>query len=87
MAHTKTIELPIGKIVITVDYDDLNRPISGNITHDLKGDEEDEDTEFNAAMDGISSLVLAHAMAEIDVESKGYIEGLDTAISACESNL
>ena len=84
---TKVIELPIGGIVVTIDYDELNRPISGNIIHtDLKANEE-EDELFNAAMDGILSLILAHAMGEIDITSNGYIEGLDTAIDSCANNL
>ena len=85
MYTTKEFKLPVGGITVTIDYDGENRPISGSITDtDLKtehGDEEDE--LYNAAMDAITSLVLAHAMAEIDVTSKGYIEGLETTISAC----
>lgn len=82
--HTQVITLPIGNIIITIERDEEMKPTSGTITHDLVDD--DEDTEFNAAMDGITSMVLAHAMADVDVQSAGYLEGLDTAISACESN-
>jgi len=84
----KVIKLPIGGIVVTIDYDDDNRPISGNITHtDLKDEYNEEEEElYNASMDGVLSLILAHAMAEIDITSKGYIEGLETAINACANN-
>ena len=84
----KEIKLPIGGIVITIDYDEDGRPISGNIVDtDLKTEHNDpEDELYNAAMDGVLSMVLAHAMAEVDVTSSGYIEGLETAIDACANN-
>ena len=37
---------------------------------------------FNASVDAIESLVLAHSLAGIDVESKEYIEGLETTLDA-----
>lgn len=84
---TKEIKLPIGGIVVTIDYDSEDRPVSGNISTQLKVDIEDEGDElYNAAMDAIESIVLAHAMAEIDIQSNGYIEGLETAITSCDNN-
>jgi hypothetical protein len=85
---TKVIELPIGGIVITIDYDEENRPISGNITDtELTTEHRDEEDElYNAGMDAILAMVLAHAMAEIDVTSPAYIEGLETAVNAVENN-
>lgn len=85
---TKEIKLPIGGIIVTIDYDDENRPISGSIIHsELKAEKEDpEDELYNAAIDGIASMILAHAMAEIDIQSNGYIEGLETAIESCSNN-
>ena len=85
---TKEFKLPVGGIVVTIDYDEEGRPISGNIIDtELKTENNDEEDElYNASMDGILSMVLAHAMAEVDITSKGYIEGLDTAINACANN-
>jgi hypothetical protein len=37
---------------------------------------------YNAAIDGIESMVLAHACAGIDVTSPAYVEGLETAVEA-----
>jgi len=86
---TKTIELHLYGIVLSIDYDDQNRPIAGCIRstglHTEYNDPEDE--LYNVAMDAIESIVLAHAMAEVDVCSKGYIEGLETAVNNCASNL
>jgi len=57
----------------------------GTITSDLKepGDTED----FAAAMDGIESMILAHACAGIDIASPAYIEGIETAVLACQNNM
>ena len=46
--------------------------------------EEERDSRilYNAAIDGIESLILAHACAGIDVESPAYLEGLETAVQA-----
>ena len=85
---TRTIKLPCFGIEVTIETDDKHKPISGVITNtNLKTDNEDEEDElYNAAMDGILSLILAHAMAEIDITSVGYIEGLETAVNACANN-
>lgn len=84
----KTIVLPVGGIEITLTYGENGLPINGTILHtDLKTEHDDEEDElYNAAMDGISSLVLAHACANIDVTEPNYIEGLKIAIDACANN-
>jgi ribosomal protein S30 len=45
--------------------------------------------QYNGAVDGIESLVLAHAhaCAGIDVESPAYVEGLKTTVEAIGNNL
>jgi hypothetical protein len=40
-----------------------------------------------SAIDALESLVLAHAVAGVNVESKKYIEGLRTAIDAIGNNV
>jgi hypothetical protein len=83
----KIIKLLVFGIVVTIDYDEQGRPISGNISTELHEDGEDEGIDlYNACMDAIESMVLAHAMAEVDITSNGYIEGLDTAVNACAGN-
>ena len=51
---------------------------SGSITSDLKfqKDDPDYDPAYNASIDAVESLVLAHACAGMDVESAQYQEGL-----------
>ena len=43
----------------------------------------DNRKKFNAAMDGIESMILGHAVAGVDVENSDYIEGIETAVQAC----
>jgi hypothetical protein len=47
----------------------------------------EEPKEFNDALEGISSLVLAQAIAGIDITTDAYIESLNTAIEGCANNL
>ena len=46
-----------------------------------------DDDRLDAAMDGVESLVLAHACAGIDVQNPRYAEGIRTCMDACASNL
>ena len=43
--------------------------------------------QFNGAVDGIMSMILAHACAGIDIESPEYLEGIKTAIEASANNI
>ena len=52
-------------------------------TTGVKEDGDDpSDLEYNSAIDGLESLVLAHAMMGIDVVSPEYQQGLWTALQA-----
>lgn len=44
--------------------------------------EPDESSEMKAALDTLEALVLAHAVAGVDVASPAYVEGVETAIDA-----
>lgn len=82
---TKRIELPCFKIVVNLEMDEEGRIDNGSISSDLHETGKGAKT-FNAAMDGIESMILAHACAGIDIESPAYIEGIDTAVNACGEN-
>lgn len=72
---------------ISVTLDDQG---GGTIESDLHEDVETETAEgsvadtllLDAAVDALESLVLAHAVAGIDITSPAYLEGLETAIDA-----
>lgn len=56
------------------------------LSSELHSDDPD-DEKFNAAIDGIESLILAHALAGVDIESEAYTNGLITAIDSIDVNL
>ena len=79
----KTINLPIFGIVVTLTNDG-----GGSIsTTDLQTKHKDvEDELYNASMNGIESLILAHACAGVDITTKEYIIGIETAVHGCANN-
>lgn len=42
---------------------------------------------FNAAIDGLEALILAHACAGVDIASPAYVEGIETAVDAIGNHL
>lgn len=85
---TKTIELPCYGIVIE-DHGNILSVLGATITHEITGDElpEGEDEKiFHAIIDGITSLILAHYQAGIDVTTPAYIEGIETAVEEAATN-
>ncbi len=73
-------------IELSLTYADTRGRRSGSVTSSLHSSDADDD-QFNAAMDAVESLVLAHACAGIDVTETRYVAGLRTCIDACENNL
>ena len=45
-----------------------------------------DDMQYAAAIDGLESLILAHACAGIDISSSAYVEGIETAVEAIVNN-
>lgn len=55
----------------------------GKITSNLKGEDADpSETHMDAQLDVVESIVLAHAVAGIDVADPKYVEGLNTTVNA-----
>ena len=42
---------------------------------------------YEAALDGIEALVLAHACAGVDVKDPKYVEGIESAIHGAANNI
>ena len=64
--------------------------IGGVITSNLKIDLSTtayEDIWYDGAMNAIESIILAHACAGIDIESPRYVEGIVTAVNACDNQV
>ena len=84
----KTIVLPMdlgyGPVTVVLGDADPNKPgtfMGGNITGFVDPSKPLSDSRFDTANDVLSSIVLAHACAGIDVTSPAYVEGLETTIS------
>ncbi|MEE9540814.1 MAG: hypothetical protein V3V85_04885 [Candidatus Thorarchaeota archaeon] len=84
----KTIKLPCFGIVVELDDTMVG---FGGITSDLGEEPSDpmspDGSEYNGAIHAIESLILAHAVAGIDIESPAYMEGIETAVDAIGNNL
>ena len=78
----KTIELPIHNIVVTLDGE-------GGYIRSCLGQfgNTPEDDVYNAAIDALESLILAHACAGIDISSPAYLEGIETAVDAIPNEI
>ena len=82
--RTRTIRLPCFGIAVRIERTNTAQtPGAGTITSDLTGPSRTAaERLFNAAIDGLESLILAHACAGVDVESLAYVEGIETAVEA-----
>lgn len=74
-AEPRVIRLNAFDITVTVTPEG-----SGRIESSLH--DESESSEAKAALDGVESMILAHAVAGIDVNSPRYLEGIETAVEA-----
>lgn len=79
------MSLPCYEIEVELDEPDEDGGFnSGSITSMLTAgrDEYPENDPWLTCMDVIESMVLAHAVAGIDIMSPAYIEGIETAVDA-----
>jgi hypothetical protein len=82
------ITLPVFNIMIVLNDDVNQNSRVGSITSDIKEHEDNDADEelYNAAIDGVTSIILGHAIAGVDVESDEYVEGIADAVHACANN-
>jgi len=76
------IHLPCFSITIRLErINTAKTPAAGAIVSDLKSPGKTAvDRRYNAAVDGLESLILAQACAGVDVKSPAYLEGIETAV-------
>ena len=58
----------------------------GSIVSDLHQPPDPDDPDswgYDAAMHAIEAIILAHAIAGIEVASPAYVEGVETAVATC----
>jgi hypothetical protein len=79
-----TIRLPCFGITIRLDRKNTAKtPGAGTIASDLKtAGKSAANKPYSAAIDGLESLILAHACAGVDVGSPAYVVGIETAVEA-----
>jgi predicted nucleic acid-binding Zn-ribbon protein len=78
--NMKEIKLPCHDITIHLEREHTAEESGcGTIASGLK---DPNNAQLNAAIDGLESLILAHACAGVHVESPAYIEGIETAVDA-----
>ena len=65
--------------------DESDGTTTGDIITDLHSSDPD-DTDYNHMIDGLESLILAHACAGVDVQSEQYLMGISDAIYATSNN-
>lgn len=69
----KTINLPVYGILININKQ------GGSISSaDLQ--DEAASPEYKAAINGLLSVILAHACARVDVQAPTYLEGIEVAV-------
>jgi hypothetical protein len=68
-------------------YENGVKPGGGSIVSDLHEPETAANRQYNAAIDGLESLILAHACAGVDVQSPAYVEGIETAVDAIANHM
>jgi hypothetical protein len=80
----RTIRLPcFGLTVRIVRESTAETPGAGAITTDLKvSGKTSAQRPYNAAIDGLESLILAHACGGVDIETPAYLDGIETAVKA-----
>jgi len=69
------IKLPCFGIVVQLDGKG-----GGRIDSELHGDVKAAQRDLAGALDGIESMILAHACAGIDITTPAYLEGIETAV-------
>ncbi len=73
---------PICHLINCIDDSCLLKIIADFGEEDGKEDYKDRQ-KFNDMMDALESIILAHAMAGIDITTPAYLEGIETACGAC----
>ena len=79
-------ELNLDVYGITLSWNG-NDTRGASITSSLHEEDVPENALYNAAVDGIESMVLAHFCAGVDVTDPAYLEGIETACQAIANNM
>ena len=68
--------------------DALERASDRDFEEQIDKNQELQDSKtYNHMMDAIESMILAHAVAGVDVTTPAYLEGIETAVQGCANNI
>lgn len=81
MKITKSIDLPCYNIRVAI-YENGAGTITSDLFKDLDDNFDEVDSQLESSIEAITSLILAHACAGVNIGSLGYIEGIETTIEA-----
>ena len=85
----KKIQIRVGSDAISLQLDGRGGGTSSSTLHITEADEDfgaEYQPSYNSAIDGLESLVLAHACAGIDVEDRRYVAGIAAALEAISNH-
>ena len=85
----KTIKLPIHDIIVQITKNG-SASIVSDLHDNIEDDWDDLDPEtrdYESAINALESLILAHAVARVNIEDPTYIKGIDTAVTAIANNV
>lgn len=85
MYKTTTFTISVTGAVFTLTLSN-DKPRTGSISSNLKSNQPG-DSLFNAAVDGLETLVLAQACAGIDVSTPAFTQSLESAIESIANNI
>ena len=71
------LEIPKYGIKVEVWLTDDGEVDGGTIKSILK---RGDNSQHDAAMDGVETMILNHAVEQIDITSESYVKGLDTSV-------
>lgn len=71
---------------ISISYDPSDKS-GASISSAMKEQDSPENKAFNAAVDGLESIILAHFCAGLDITSPAYLEGIEAAYQALGNNI
>jgi len=86
----RRIEIRVGERCITLHLDDKGSGTVQSALHITEAEpdfEADYRQDYNSAINGLESLVLAHACAGVDVQDAHYVAGIGAALDAISNHV
>jgi hypothetical protein len=76
----KTIKIDYYNITVELDEPDDAGDVYGKVTSDLHKDISDDYIGYHSAIEGLETMILAQAIAGIDVTTPSYLRSVENAV-------